>query len=711
MAQSSRRQARLTRKYQKFRQNSDRISQLLQYAWLLDRDQVDKIDKADEKALFNLLEVDNEDGLLTRHSQEDVENPLKHLMRIMRKPENFFFTVYKLLDITLLPFQIAILQELWVRSFPMLIASRGAGKSFILALYIILRLLIHQGVKIVVVGAAFRQAKVIFEYCEMIWANAPILREICGGGKGRSNREQGPRRDIDRCEIIIGDSVAIFLPLGDGKKIRGQRANVIIADEFASVPPDIYETVVAGFGSTSQNPVFSVQEESRTWLLKKMGMWDEAEQPKDALEGNQSIIAGTAYYSFNWFAKYWNRWRGIIESRGDPEKLRSLQEGSNIEEDKLPNWKDYSIIRIPVDLLPTGFMDPRHIAKARLTVFPAIFAMEYGAVFSSDSDGFFNRALIESCVAGHANHEISHRFSAQLRGLTNAQHVMAIDPAAQSDNFAIVILALHGDHRRVVYCWTTRKKKHDKLLKAGLVKETNFWHFCARKIRQLLAAFPNTLRVAIDAQGGGFSVEEALHDTDKLGENELPIWQVIDPDPKKHKDTDSKKGLHILEMVQFSNARWVSEANHGLKKDLHDKALLFPYLDPALLGLSIEEDKQTNRLYDTLEDATMEIEALKDELATIKHDETANGRETWSVPRSSNQESKMRKDRYSALLMANMIARQIVRTEAVLTTETWGCWAGARPMQNANDAPWYSGTVPGEEAMAPPGRIVRRRGV
>ena len=38
----------------------------------------------------------------------------------------------------------------------------------------------------------------------------------------------------------IGQSTITCLPLGDGSKIRGQRANDIIADEFASIPRDIF---------------------------------------------------------------------------------------------------------------------------------------------------------------------------------------------------------------------------------------------------------------------------------------------------------------------------------------------------------------------------------------------------------------------------------------------------------------------------------------
>ena len=72
---------------------------------------------------------------------------------------------------------------------------------------------------------------------ETIWNNSPILRDIC-------DRDSGPRRDVDRCVMRINESRITCLPLGDGQKIRGQRANDIISDEFASIPRDIFETVV-----------------------------------------------------------------------------------------------------------------------------------------------------------------------------------------------------------------------------------------------------------------------------------------------------------------------------------------------------------------------------------------------------------------------------------------------------------------------------------
>ena len=268
--------------------------------------------------------------------------------------------------------------------------------------------------------------------------------------------------------------------------------------------------------------------------------------------------------------------------------------------------------------------------------------------------------------------------------------MIAVDPASERDRFSVVVLALYPTHRRLVHCWTTTRKSHKERLKKNLIKEQNFYAFCARKLRELMLAFPNVEVLGCDSQGGGVAVEEALHDLQKLQEGEIPIWREIDPDPKKSKDSDGKPGLHILRMINFADGKWLSEANHGLRKDLEDKILLLPAFDSAQLGLAYEEDIAAGRivledgdeisLYDTLEDTVMDIEDLKDELASIVHSETAGGRERWDVPSTKlpgAKAGKQRKDRYSALLMANSIARNIQRAEAPAEYHPVGGFADA----------------------------------
>ena len=605
------------------------------------------------------------DNPLFGRSKEDIENPDLHLLRLLMNPQYFGSTVKLLMGIELHPIQIALLQEFWYRPFPMFIASRGFGKSFSLALYSMLKCILVPGTKIVIVGSAFRQSKIIFEYMETMWRNSPIIRSIF------SSNDDGPRRDVDRCTIRLGDSWAIAVPMGDGSKIRGLRAHIIIADEFASISPDIYETVVAGFAAVSASPIQNVKEEARKKAMREDGLWTDELEAVQIKKGNQAIISGTADYSFKHFAQYWNRYKAIINSQGDRHKLKEIF-GSDTPENF--NWKDYSIVRIPYELIPKGFMDDKQVARAKATIHNGIYNMEYAACFTEDSDGFFKRSLIESCVCKEDNPVVINDkeilFDVTTKGNPQYQYVYGIDPASEKDNFSIVVLELHQDHSRIVYCWTTNRSNFKDRQKTGLVQEHDFYGFCARRIRNLMKVFPCE-RIGMDAQGGGVAIEEALHDPGKLEEGEQLIWPVIDYD--KPKETDDQQGLHILELVQFAKADWTAAANHGLRKDFEDKILLFPRFDNLSLGLALDRegkdvlDSSIDKVYDNESECILEIEDLKDELTTIVMTQTSTGvvaRDKWDTPDiklPNGKKGKLRKDRYSALVIANMIARQMNR--------------------------------------------------
>ena len=612
---------------------------------------------------LSLLSINK--NLMINRNKQDIENPDAHLMRIIRDPGYFGTTCQFLFNIELHPIQIVILQEFWIRSFPMFIGSRGFGKSFIMALYCILKMILRPGTKIVIVGAAFRQSKIIFEYMETIWRNSPILRSIFTGS------DDGPRRDVDRCTMRLGESWAIAIPMGDGSKIRGLRAHIIIADEFASISPDIYETVVSGFAAVSASPIQNVKEEAKKAAMKEQGIWNEEVELLNVRMGNQAIISGTADYAFKHFAQYWRRYKAIIESRGDKHKLEELFKG------EVPdnfNWRDYSIIRMPYELIPKGFMDDKQVSRAKATIHTGIYNMEYAACFTADSDGFFKRSLIESCVVKEdkplMDGERPILFDPVTRGNPNLQYVYGIDPASEQDNFSITVLEVHPSHTRIVYCWTTNRSNFKERQKTGLVNEYDFYGFCARKIRNLMKIFP-CYTIGIDAQGGGVAVEEALHDPSKLEEGEIPIWPVIDYD--KPKDTDTQQGLHILHLIQFAKADWTAQANHGLRKDLEDKVLLFPKFDNLTLGLALDAEgkdilnTELNPIYDSLSECILEIEELKNELTTIVMTQTSTGpnaRDRWDTPEvklPNGRKGRLRKDRYSSLLIANMLARQLSR--------------------------------------------------
>jgi hypothetical protein len=277
-----------------------------------------------------------------------------------------------------------------------------------------------------------------------------------------------------------------------------------------------------------------------------------------------------------------------------------------------------------------------------------------------------------------------------LRGSPNKQYVIGVDPASEVDNFSVSVIELNKDHRRIVYVWTTNKKSHTERVNSGLTKENNFYSFCTRKIRDLMILFP-TARICVDSQGGGVAIREALHDDALLAPGELPIWEIIEED--KEKDSDDKSGLHILELCNFANAEWVAAANHGLRQDFENKVLLFPQVDPITIALSLEEDKNHGRLYDTLEDCIVDIEELKNELCLIEMTKTQNGRDKWDTPEVKigvGKKERIRKDRYSSLLMANAGARAVSNIQVQQDYTGYGGFA-ERVARDSITGPDYAG--------------------
>jgi hypothetical protein len=116
-------------------------------------------------------------------------------------------------------------------------------------------------------------------------------------------------------------------------------------------------------------------------------------------------------------------------------------------------------------------------------------------------------------------------------------------------------------------------------------------------------------------------------------------------------------------MINFADAKFTGPSNHGMRFDFENKRLLFPMFDAIELGLAEILDKKGNLKYDTIEDCITEIEELKNELASIVVTLTPSGRERFDVPEvkvNGQKKGYMRKDRYSGLLIANFIAREMM---------------------------------------------------
>lgn len=583
------------------------------------------------------------------------------VLRNMLNIDYIGWTAKVILGKDLFPIQIAMLQIMWNTPFPMVIACRGGSKSFMLAIYAVLRAILDPGTKIVIVGAGLRQARLVFNYIDEIWANSSMLRGIVGGGK-----KAGPRQNVDLCYFRVGESIIYALPMGDGTKIRGFRANVVIADEFASIPEDVFDIVVRGFAATAKTPVEEAKKIAFDKHLAKLDL--PADVKKDLItddgkmHGNQIVYSGTAYYAFNHFAKKYKMWLDIIKSKGDPDKIAQIFGGDNLVPDEF-NYKDYSIIRIPHTHLPDGLLDKRQLAHAKATLPRNIYLMEYGAVFVKDSDGFFPRSLIEGCTVG-PNKPIDTpdgavTFTPSMRGIKGPKYVMGVDPAAERDNLAVTIIEVWANHYRVVYCWAVNKKEFIRRKKRGLITDDDYYAYCCSRIREIVKLF-GPVRIEMDSQGGGYAIAEMLRNKKLLDVDagDFPIYEVIDIDEPKSTDGETD-GRHILHLVAQSS-EFNQNANIALHKSFETRTLLFPAFDSVKMYSAIEAEKSMGVVFDTYEENVFNIEELKNELCTIQMSETPTGRERFDTPQvvtpgaveGRSRKGRLRKDRYTAILLS-----------------------------------------------------------
>ncbi len=211
--------------------------------------------KSDDSQMFNPLEYMPEVW---------AETPELYYTWLLSRPEYFSFTCKELMNVNIHPFQGVILENLWKHKFPLLVAARGASKSYCLAVYCLLRILLLRNRKVIICGSGFRQSKIIFEYMENIVKNSKILSSII--------TENDIQHGNDGWRMKCGDSFALAIPIGSsGGSIRGLRANDIVADEFGCLLPDTLIQTDIG--------LIEIGDYTKTDAYNILNMNDELETP------------------------------------------------------------------------------------------------------------------------------------------------------------------------------------------------------------------------------------------------------------------------------------------------------------------------------------------------------------------------------------------------------------------------------------------------
>lgn len=471
-----------------------------------------------------------------------------------------------------------------------------------------------------------------------------------------------------------------------------QHNTCLIADEFASIPEEIFEIVLSPFTAVHANPAERAMIQRFKARLDRLGA---DKQILDAIDdsqgfGNQVVISGTASYKYNHFYKRYQVNRMFIDSRGDPKKLKHALEQSTMAstgkaadievediERMVKMWKHYAVYQLPYNALPEGFLDEDMIRSDRAKFPKHRFDMEYLAKFPDDSDGFIKRSQIEKATPKAPDEA---PVDIELYGDPRATYVMGLDPARWNDNFGCVVLKLTDRGKETVY---------------STAWDSTQFSVSAKKIREICKRF-NIQYIAMDSGGGGSSVIEWLYKKQDGVSNDELLWPIPDQLEKyATKDAIAAPGRKMVEMVNFS-ASWTAEAAHNLVAAVEQRNLLFPYkgdidsvtsqymrhwqedkindaivekLNQDLWGIDEwDADRMTmeskragqNIRYRAAMGISQHITECVNETCAIVRNVTPGGTEQFTLPKLSDQPEGLdmrRRDRFSALMLANYAAK------------------------------------------------------
>lgn len=539
-----------------------------------------------------------------------------------------------LLGIEMLPFQRLALLIAWNFPFSLFVLTRGAGKTFMLALLSVLRAVLYSNQRVGLIAASYRQSKMIFAEIERIYNKAPILQSMS---------IKPPVRGTDMCYFNLNNGSEIqALPLGDGEKIRGARFYYLVLDELAQIPEDILNVVIIGMTATKQNPIYNAKLVAlqKRLAIEGKSQQEGAENIANELTRNFVIGASTAYYQFNHLFKMLKNHVRIIR-----EKVK----GDDLQGEL---WQMYAVYKLSYKMIPEGFMSLESIAMAKEKMSSMEFNMEYNTIFPSESGGFFPANIVVNAI------DYSQKVRYEIVGDTNSAYILFVDAARTSDNcsFGIAkILSTTDSTRFACVCME-------------VIQGRKFQEAAAR-VRQVCRRF-NIVRIAMDIGGGGLAIKDLLNDSDKCPVGEELFWDMDDPNSFLDKEMKfPKPGKLIIHMVSFT-PQWLSEANHGLLSSLERKELVFP-TPLGVEDLANKSDKQVEEL----ENAEEEIQHAKGEIINIVMTKTPKGLPHWDTP-----SNKQRKDRYSAVLGLCQECKEYIRPnvadQEVRVELPSGNWAG-----------------------------------
>lgn len=518
------------------------------------------------------------------------------------------------------PFQQVLITFMFRFTYFMTIASRGMGKSMIVAAFLVAYCTLYPGVKVcIAAGQRGQSINVLNKIVEEFMPQSPNLRNEIA--KYNTSPAEG---------YIYWKNGSIIKVVTARDSARSARANIIIMDEFRLIDKGVVDKVLRKFKAAQRRPNFYNKEQYDDKI--------EANKLKYPKEPNKEIYLSSAYYKYHWsWAKFKAFFKSMMKEEsymvvGFPYQL-PVYEGyypeEQIREEMQEDDFDSIAWSMEMDSLFFGssekaFYDFDSIDRVR-KIQRAIYPKPYYALlndskykFEPKRNGEIRLLAMDIATQGGSKNDATCFVVMQLIPTSNNQYIRNV----------IYVSTLDGGHT------------FDQTLKA----------------RRLFDDFDCDY-IVVDTNGVGIAVFDNLviEQVDDERNVVYPAWSCINDDKMadRCKDPEAEKIIYSVK----ATAKFNSDAAVYLR-DCIKRGKIRLLINEVDANDLLNRSKAFQNLL--VEDQVLFQEPFYQTTAMIN--EMINLDYTTTDGKIKVMESSgMRKDRYSAVSYANHIANELER--------------------------------------------------
>lgn len=183
------------------------------------------------------------------------------------------------LHLKLRRFQKFLLVMMFWSNIFVLIACRGLGKTFLSAIYCVVRCILYPGTKVCIASGTRGQAINVLE--KIMYELKPISPELCAEIDEKQSKVNGTNAQI----VFFNTSVIKVVTASDSA--RGNRCNVLLLDEYRLISKDTIDTVLRKFLTLRRMPRYAE-------------LTDEERKREYSKEKNLTLYLTSAFFKDHW---------------------------------------------------------------------------------------------------------------------------------------------------------------------------------------------------------------------------------------------------------------------------------------------------------------------------------------------------------------------------------------------------------------------------